>query len=308
MTPPVALTGAGNVTTVSATSAATLTGGKPSGVADGDLLWALYAHRNAAAVITPPSGWAQQLLQSTNGTVGLWTKPIPSASAETATTYAFSNTGGSGRVMLAIGRITGARLSAPVDVAGALSVITGSSSTIDPSVTPSNANGLLLAINVNNNTSGTPSAYTAPTGMTEVAQMSVGNSGTPTASSDLQVAQQALTGTSATGTRTAPISLAAGNSAGWLIVIAGPAQGSAALSATATLTASAILGAAAAASISAAASLTASAVQAQFASAALTATATLSASPAAKSLNVLLGDGTWAPVIPEILTGSGWQV
>ena len=305
MTTPVAQTGAGDVTVSMTSLSSTLTGNKPSTVADGDLLVACpFSHKAAGTWSTVPSGWTQQgPSENAHGTCAVFTKPIPSAAGESATSYSWVNSAGADRGGIIICRVTGADLAAPLDIAGTW-ITSGATSIVTPGLTPNYANSLLLGFWQASNATSTASAISTPTGMTLVGSGSV----TPTASSAISIAQQPLGAAGiATGNRAPSLSPSATASSGLLIAIAGPPQDSAALSATATLTATAGIGAAARASLAANSVLTASAVQAQFASAALTATATLSASPAAKPCNVLLADGTWAPIDPQILTGSGWQ-
>lgn len=309
MTAPVAQTGTGNVTSTSSTSAATLTAAKPSNVADGDLLWAVYFARNASGVVTAPSGWTIRKAEAGNGTFAFCTKPIPSASAETATTYAFSVTGGSSRCVLLVGRITGANLNGPADVIGASSVFTGTTSLVHPAITAAFADDLLLTVSTNNNTTGTPSAFTAPTGMTEVAQLSVGNSGTPTATSDVQVAQVALTASGTTGTKTATISPGAANSAGFLVGVAAFPSGAATLAATSSLTAAGSGIYSAAASMSSASAISATAAgQTYTAAATLTSTSSLTADAAPDLVAVMGSDGLWhAVTVYELVSGTWTQ-
>lgn len=214
---PVAQLGAGNVTTASSGSTPTsLTASKPSNTSDGDLLIAAYFNRTAANTFTTPSGWTAYQTNVVNGSFGLWGKPIPSAAAEVATTYAFGATSGN-RSLLVVFRVTAALLAAALDAAGASSPSTGSPSTVDPAVTAVTASGLLVAVNTNNTTTATVSNYTAPTGMTEVSQI---NCTTGAATSCMEIAVQALTASGSTGTRTANISPAAANSAGFMVTIA----------------------------------------------------------------------------------------
>lgn len=208
---PLALTGAGNVTATSSTSATVLTGSKPSGTSDRDLLWALFYHRNIGGTVTAPSGWSVVKIEAGNGTFAFAVKPIPSAATESATSYAFSNNQGNGRCVLLIGRITGADLSDPINAIGATSVFTGTASLVHPSVNAA-AGSLLLTVSTNN-AGATVASFTAPSGMTQVAQQSVAGS------SNAQVAQQLLGSTGATGTRSATMAPAASNSGGFLVAI-----------------------------------------------------------------------------------------
>lgn len=220
MASPVALTGAGNVTTWTSTSAAStgtnLT--KPGNTADGDLLVAALYFRNASGTITPPSGWTQLgNVHTTGETFTFYAKPIPSAAAETATSYNFSTSAGSGRLLAAVIRVTGANLSAFEDARGATSGITGTASVVMAAVSTTQPDTLLLSIEINNTTVGTVSAITADAAMSEVVEININ---TGTATSSMEVDQQAISGTGSTGTRTATFSPAAANSAGMMVAIA----------------------------------------------------------------------------------------
>ncbi|MBX6382013.1 MAG: hypothetical protein IRZ07_03415 [Microbispora sp.] len=212
---PVAQTGAGNVTTASSASAVGLTASKPANISDGDLLWAVLYHRNSNGTITAPSGWSIAKTDGSNGTWCFATKPVPSAAGETATSYTFNNNQGSARCVLMVGRITGADLSAPIDAVGPSAAITGTASVVLPSMTAATAGALLLAIPINN-AGANIAVFTAPAGMTEVAQQGI-VSGAATANA--MVAQQLLASAGATGTRTATVSPAASNSGGFMVTI-----------------------------------------------------------------------------------------
>jgi hypothetical protein len=326
VTVPVAATGTGNVTTTSSTGATGLTGSKPSNVVDGDLLWAVFYHRNASGTITAPSGWTIAKTVNTNGTFCLATKPIPSASAETATTYAFSSNQGSARCLLAIGRITNADLNNVVDATGATSLFTGSTSLSLPAVTAVGPDCLLLAVATDNTSTGTVAAFTADSAMSEITQVSVN---TGAATSALQLAGQALSSSGSTGTRAPTISPAAANSGGFLATIAAEPTAAATLTAgPATLTAAAGLVAYAGTELDAGpATLTADGSIPSKASATLTAgpavliaapqqtahaAATLTAGPATLTatagygqLNVLSG-GLWQAVTVSELVAGSW--
>lgn len=220
--PAVALTGAGNVTTVTNAASASGVVNKPANVADGDLFVCAGYFRNSAGTITTDSGWSQLgPLNQTNETFGLWSKPIPSAAAESATSYTFSSSAGSGRLMLSLFRVTGADLTSPQDSAGALALYTGTTSVSLPAVTTAAASTLLLGMAINNTTVNTTSVFTADGAMTEVTQLTIS---TGAATSSIQVAQQALSSSGSTGTRTPAISPAAANSGGFMVAVAAAAS------------------------------------------------------------------------------------
>lgn len=302
MSAPSAQTGTGNIASASSNSSASLTVNKPGNLADGDLLWAVPYFRNASATITAPSGWTIHKTEAGNGTFCFATKPVPTASSEPSS-YTFSTSGGANRCVMAMGRITGALLSSPLDAVGATSPITGTASVVLPSVTAVRSQCLLLAIAINNTSSGTAATFTLDPAMTGTTQQTV-NTGSNT--STIQVGQQALTSAGATGTRTPTMSPAASNSAGFLVTIAGPATGSASLSSTSSLTASAAVGYSAAASLSSASSLTATARGQLFtADASLSSTSSMSATPAADLVSVLV-DGVWRKVTVYELVNGSW--
>lgn len=210
--------GAGNVVTGSAGSVNNITLAKPSNTADGDVLVAFVSFRNSGGTITAPSGWtALGPLNTTNQTFGAFYKAVPTASAESATSYAFSTSAGSSRVAGAVFRLTGADLSSLSPVGGSLAVYTGTASVVLPGISPTKASALLAFAMNNNGTTGTPSVVTAPSGMTTVAQAS-GDNGT-SATMSIGVGFQAVNA-GATGDKTATFSPTSSNSGGFLAALA----------------------------------------------------------------------------------------
>lgn len=309
MTAPAAQTGAGNVTTATQQAATSVTANKPSNVADGDLLVAGFYHRNARAdtsSITVPSGWSPLgTVNVVDETFGMYCKPIPTAASEPATNYTWSvTTGGAGRTMLAICRVTGANLNAPQDAAGAQASHSGATSITDPAVTAVSDQALLLAFNIAHRSDGSQPLFTAPAGMTEVAAAQVTN--TAPSSSSMQIAQQQLSAAGSTGTRAFTISPAAANSGGYMATIAPPATGGASLASTSSLSAAANSGFAADASLSAVSSMTATAGgQAHTGDATLLSSSSLSATPGADPVSVLV-DGVWRTVTFYELVSGSW--
>jgi PKD repeat protein len=215
---PVPHFGTGDSTSVVSASAATLTGNKPANVANGDLLVAyLYSQNTAATVSSVPTGWTLVGSISSRPASGIYVKPIPTASAESATSYTWTISAGTGRMILNIFRVTGADLTNPLDVAGVSGTeVGGGTSFPDASVTTNYPNSLLLGFNYWNNSSTAISVITAPAGMTAGDQLS-----TPTTSntSGTLIAYQAQAASGATGTRTFTYAAAATNVAGQLIAI-----------------------------------------------------------------------------------------
>lgn len=309
MAAPVALTGTGNVTTGSNASATSVTANKPANVADGDVFVAGFYHRNARAdttTITVPAGWNPLgTVNVLDETFGLYFKPVPSASAETATSYTWSVTsGGNGRTMLAICRVTGVKLSAVQDAAGAQAAHTGLSSITDPAVTAMSDQALLLAFNIAHTSSSSQPLFTPPTGMTEVAAVQITNTGP--SSSSMQIAQQQLSASGTTGTRVFAIAPTAANSGGYMVTIAPPASGAATLSSTSSMTATATVGYSAAATLASTSSMTATAGGQSFtAGATLLSTSSMSATAASDPVNVLV-DGVWRKVTVYELVNGSW--
>lgn len=213
---PLAQTGAGNVTSSNGASVSSLTFSKPGNTTDLDLFIAIVYHRNASATLSGPAGWSWAKQENGNGTFGVAWKPIPSAASETATSYAFSTSGGSGRMVGGVVRVTGADLTNPVDATGATSAFTGTTSLVLPTVTAGQGGCLLLALETNN-AGATTSTFTADVLMGGVTQLAI-NDGT--ASCNIQLAQQQLAASGSTGTRTATMSPAANNSGGFMVTIA----------------------------------------------------------------------------------------
>lgn len=309
MAAPVAHTGTGNVTTGSNASATSVSANKPANVADGDVLVAGFYHRNArvdTSTITVPSGWFPLgTINVTDETFGMYYKPIPSAAGESATSYTWSVTsGGAGRTMLAISRVTGVKLSAVVDAAGAQASHTGTSSITDPAVPAVSDQGLLLAFNIAHRSDGTAALFTPPAGMTEVAAVSITN--TSPSTSSMQIAQEPLSVSGSTGTRVLSISPSAANSGGYMVTIAPPASGAATLPSSSSLSASAAVGYGASASLTATSSMTATAGGQMFtADATLSSTSALSATAASDPVSVLI-DGVWRKVTVYELVNGSW--
>lgn len=200
MASPVALTGAGNVTTVQdtdITGAETLSISKPANLADNEVLCIVVNGRNASLTWdVVPSGFVQQKHVNDSGTLSLFTKKIRTASSEPST-YGFSPSAGAGRCGAVAFRVQSANVGNHFDAAGSNQV----NSDVAPSVTPGGIDRLLLGVYVTFGSSAM--TITAPAGMTLVGDVSIGAS---TSWSRLAVFQQALTTSSATGTRTASVS------------------------------------------------------------------------------------------------------
>lgn len=200
-------TGAGNVTSAVASSATAITVSKPSNTADGDLLLALVVSRNGdSGYSSVPSGWTlvpgQPSIPAGSGSMRWYSKPIPSAAAETATDYTWSGATVSGRVAAIIVRVTGWHPSTPVDALSAtVGTVVGANTTsatlTGPAATATVPNTLVLSGMYANTTSG-QTYMTVPAGTTLAAQ-AVTNTGA--ANSQLQIATNTQSGSGSTGSK-----------------------------------------------------------------------------------------------------------
>lgn len=216
MAAPVAHVAAGDVTTATDPSNGNITCSKPANVASGDVLVAVvYSTVGGGTWDTVPAGWTQGALANSSRTLGVFTKPIPSAASETATDYTWHNSGGAGRIGALIFRATGVSGDQPIDAVGA-PVASGTSTIVDPAVTAVSSEALLIGAFVSNIASGTPTAVTKPASMTNVGGWNV-SSGT-NASTGL-ICFETLSATGSTGTRTATVSPSGANAFGLMITL-----------------------------------------------------------------------------------------
>lgn len=217
MAAPVAQTGAGNVTTTPVTAGTSITVTKPSSIADGDLFVGVIYSSNTTVTFTPPSGWTNQGGQNTNRTVAVFTKPIPSAAAESAPDYAWTWSGSS-RALGIIFRVTGANLAAPVDVFGTAVAIGAVATMAAPSVTTVQPATLLLSVDWTQTTAAPVSAMSPPGSMSTVGSVSTA----PAATSALQVEAETLSVAGATGTRTESMSPTPANAGALMLALDPP--------------------------------------------------------------------------------------
>jgi len=213
----VALTGAGNVTSATVTSGTSLVVNKPGNVADGDYFVALIHYSISAGTMSTPSGWTQQQGENTSRSFYVFTKPIPVASSESATDYTWNMTGGAGRLCGLITRVTGAHASTPLDANGTATT-TGVGSTVAPSITAVGTDCLLLGFYFTCDSSVT-SVITQPGAMSSVATVTVA----PAATSTILIAQEQLSSSGATGTRTASNAPGASSGVGGMLMTILPA-------------------------------------------------------------------------------------
>lgn len=172
------LTGAGNLASVLSDSASASTGispGKPANTADGDLLFAYAMFRNTGATITAPAGWTMiGAAESTAASEAVFYKPVPSASAETATTYTFTATsGGSSRAIAFVQRVTGVNLADPLEAVSAWA--TGVSGTVTNASIAAAAAAQLVQVLLRHNSSASTGVVTWASPLVETVNLTTPN-------------------------------------------------------------------------------------------------------------------------------------
>lgn len=214
----VARFGAGDSTSAIAASGtgAALSVAKPSNVAVGDLLIGNFYNQFSGTVTSPPSGWTLvKAWASRSG--GVYSLAVTDATVLAGLAASWSATmSGSGRLCDHVFRITGADLTAPIDVVGAEASQNALASFTLPSVTPTNAGGLLLAFAYWNNSSTTQSTYTPDAAMTDGEQVKSPTTGN---TSGIDIAYQQLAAAGATGTRTVSMSPTGASNGGFMLVV-----------------------------------------------------------------------------------------
>jgi len=216
---PTILTGTGNVTSNTASSAGSLAINKPANTADGDVLIANIRFQNSGIALSAPAGWETLLAFTTNWSHAVFYKVIESASGE-ASSYTFSAASGSARFVGMIARATGADHDDPFPVVGSYSSPSGTTNAVLSAVTASSAGGQLVAFEVTN-LAGTGSGgvtTTPPSPMTTVGSAVVDNG---SQMSSVWIGQETLSSGGSTGTRTLTHSPTASNSGGFLAILAG---------------------------------------------------------------------------------------
>lgn len=181
-------------TTSSSASASSITANKPGGVVDGVTLRAFaFSQVSAGAAMTAPSGWTLESAPTLRRG-GIYSKFIPTASAETATSYTWS-CASAGRMDVAIWISTGEG-STPVDVSATWT--SESTTSTAPSVTATNANDVLAVFAYWNNSNTTSSTVNYPGGQTKLLDLSSPNTGN---TSGISIGYEQLSSSGATGTR-----------------------------------------------------------------------------------------------------------
>jgi len=233
------LFGAGNSTTATSASALSQAVDKPANTADGDLLVAFAYTQFTATSSTDPAGWTKVAGNPGRGG-GVFYKAIPSAAAETATSYTWT-WNGAGRTFATIFRVRGAQLGSPVDVSAVGTSGTSGTNTA-PSVTTTAADDMLMTFGFWNASTITTSTFTVPAPLVDALQICTPLTGN---TSGGDIAYQQLTTAGATGARTFTTSPAATNQTTITVAFhSAPAfTDTAALTGTGTLTASGTVGA-----------------------------------------------------------------
>jgi len=236
-----ALFGTGNSTTATSAAASSQTVDKPANTADGDLLVAFAYSQFNATTWTDPAGWTKLTANPARGG-GVYYKPIPTAAAETATTYTWA-WNGSGRTFVTVFRVRGAQLANPVDVSAVGATGTTGSNTA-PSVTTTGVDDLLLTFGFWNDSAATTTTFTVPAPLVDALQICTPLTGN---TSGGDIAYQQLSSAGATGARTFTTTPTATNQATTTVaLLSAPSYtGTATLTGTGALTATGTQGAAA---------------------------------------------------------------
>lgn len=207
-----ALTGAGDITTFSNSSANDIILDKPTNTTDNDVLIAVVNHRNEGTAFTTPANWTR-LVPSNGfaGSYGTWAVyylPVDDASA-LPSSWTWTAGGGPWRSTGILFRVTGADINNPIHIVGDSN--SGNPAAL-PSITTTIDNTLLIASMISNE--GQANSLNA-TGMTEIAHITTGAGSGSTAGA----LQQSFPLAGATGTRT--IITDVGDRAGLLFAIKG---------------------------------------------------------------------------------------
>lgn len=191
-----------------ATSTATATSGnltinKPTGTVQNNVMIAAIAVRPDTATITAPSGWTF-VRKDTNASAvpdQLNTYSMAAGASEPAS-YSWTisaNTGVAGGILT----FSGVNTAAPIDVSGGQQVTGTTTSIAAPSVNTTEVNTILVTAHCVTSSGIAGSAWTPPTGMTEVVDIST-TSGASGESLGINYVVQTAAG--ATGTKTAMMS------------------------------------------------------------------------------------------------------
>lgn len=202
---------AGNFTTYAGNNVLTCPLGKPTNVANGDILVAAIWARSNTAPYTAVTGWTEVAPSGTEAAVGTsgvlryYTHPVTDATTEPAT-YTWSGGGAaSSRVTGILFRVTGALSSGALDVVGAEATAVadgaGGANLPVPAVSPVGAADLLIiAQGAQIGTGLTRGAFSSPTGMSRLT--AVGTAIGSGSEQDFSVDTQVLTSAGTTGVKT----------------------------------------------------------------------------------------------------------
>lgn len=213
---PQAETGGYNVTSGVNPAGSSVTCAKPVNTSDLDVLVACLFGSNTSSVWTPPSGWTQVFEFNSTRNNALYTKPIPSAAAETDTSYTWSASGGSGRLHCLIFRLTGGPQTGITDAVGSQGTTTQSTISA-PSLNTNAERTLLLGMWSASHTADVMD-LAPPAGMVEIGQ----NVTNPISTSTLMIAAETLNSAGATGTRGATVTPSSNSSVSGVLVAFSP--------------------------------------------------------------------------------------
>jgi hypothetical protein len=186
---------------------------KPSGVVDGDYLFLFFQNQTGGGTITPPTGWTSAGITITSRTAQLYYKYIPSAAAETATSYTVS-VSVTARMVGEIFRVSGVNTTTPIDVKSAAETAGGAGAVNIASLTASAAGNFAMVFPYSNGAiSGTNYSYA--NGFTDSGIDGVANPGGTR--SDVGMAFKLLTAAGAVGTTT--VTGFAGTPNGFMVVL-----------------------------------------------------------------------------------------
>ncbi len=152
-----------DISTASDLNAKTKVLAKPANTSDGDLLVAVLYSQPSGSSWTAPAGWTERYHATAANTRGLsvYTRPIPSAAAETDTSYTFTCSFVS-RNLGILFRMTNANLNDPID-AYPVTDVYGGSVIQNPSINTVHSGGMLVTFSFSQGVNETTQTFDAPT-------------------------------------------------------------------------------------------------------------------------------------------------
>jgi hypothetical protein len=191
------------VASATVTTGTSLTINKPTGTVEGDVMVAAIAARDTPPNITGPSGWTEIRSDATSSSPYsrmsfFWKAAGASEPSSYTWTFSASVSGAAGGILT----FSGVDITSPVDVHGGQEVTGSLTDFPAPSVNTTVANAMVVTAHTVPSSGTAGSAWTPPTGMTEVVDASSA-SGTGGESIEINYVAQATAG--ATGTKTAMV-------------------------------------------------------------------------------------------------------